>query len=373
MKIVHIAECAGGVERYLQMIIPLLDEKGISQTLICSQHFTIQKFDKIVENFYQLKIRRSLFPIFIIKNILSIRVILKKIHPDLIYCHSSFGGVLGRLASIGIKTKVIYNPHGWSFNVQNISNRKKNLYVMFERLLDRLTDKYIAISEFEKNQALHYHICTSEKIKVIRNGLEISKYQHRKERTRKELGIPEDSVVIGMVGRLTIGKSPDVFVKMASILKKKIPKSFFVIVGDGENKEKVKLLINKLKMSDSFLITGWIDNAYDYEKVFDIAVLLTRWEGFGLAVAEYMICRKPIVSTRIGGIMDIVTDGFNGLLINEIDERSAASAVFKLYNDESLANKLANNAYNFALKELNITRTAAEHYSLFKSLQNHVQ
>jgi glycosyltransferase involved in cell wall biosynthesis len=368
MKVVHIAECAGGVERYLQMLIPLLNNYGAKQSLICSQNFKKSNFYRNVDGFYQIEMYQSFSPLTVWETIGRIRTILKHERPDIIYCHSSFGGTFGRLASIGLEAKVVYNPHGWSFNDQHILSIKRKVYVLIERLFSHLTDRYVAISNFEKSNALRFNITQSSKIEVIRNGLEIDKYYNRQKENREELGIPDEACVIGMVGRLTVGKSPDIFVKMAAILKQKIPNAFFIIVGDGEERESVEKLIKENKLSDSFMITGWVDNVYDYEDAFDYAVLLTKWEGFGLAVAEYMLCKKPLISTRVGGIPDIVKDGYNGLLINEIDEKSAATAVLKLYNDKSLANKLADNAYNFALKDLDITRTAAEHYSLFKSL-----
>lgn len=367
MKVVHIAECAGGVERYLQMLIPLLKNRGIEQSIICSQHFTEANFNGVAR-FYQIDMRQSFSPSIVWNTIRRIRNILKKEKPDIIYCHSSFGGTLGRLASIGQSAKVVYNPHGWSFNDQHISSIKRRLYAFIEKSLSPITDKYVAISDFEKSNAIKYHITNPQKIAVIKNGIDIGKYFNRAKKTREELGIPTNSCVIGMVGRLSIGKSPDIFVKMANCLKKKIPNAFFIIVGDGEERTAIENLIKQLSLQDRFMITGWVDNVYDYEDAFDYAVLLTKWEGFGLAVAEYMLCRKPLVSTKVGGIPDIVKDGYNGLLIDSIDEASAANAIMRLYRDKELALQLATNAYRFATTELNIESTANEHIKLFTEL-----
>lgn len=371
MKIVHIAECAGGVERYLQMLIPLLNEKGIEQSLICSQNFNQANFDGIVKNFYQIEMHQSFNPLTVTKAIKNIRGILLEENADIIYCHSSFGGTLGRIASIGLGAKVVYNPHGWSFNDQHVSSKKRSIYAFIERCLSPLTDKYVAISNFEKENAIKYNITKADKITVIKNGLEIRQFLNRKSRGRKELGIPDNACVIGMVGRITIGKSPDIFVRMASLLGKEIPNAFFIIVGDGEDRDAIEKLINDLGLNDKFMITGWVDNVYDYDEAFDYAVLLTKWEGFGLAVAEYMLCGKPLVSTRVGGIPDIVKDGYNGLLIDSINETCAANAVLRLYKDKDLADQLSKNAHEYAIKNLNITETANKHFELFTDLVSH--
>lgn len=144
----------------------------------------------------------------------------------------------------------------------------------------------------------------------------------------------------------------------------------FVMVGDGEEREKVESLILELNLGNRFLITGWVDNVYDFINRFDIAVLLTRWEGFGFAVAEYMLSKKPLVSTNVGGIPDIVKDGWNGLLIDSIDEKTAASAVLTLYRDRELSSSFIENGYDYVTQMLDVQITTNEHLKLFGSLLN---
>lgn len=114
----HIAECAGGVERYLTMLLPILRNEGFEQSLICSQNYNKEKFLSLVNAVRQTEISQSFSPIEIFKKVRIIRKYIKTMHPNIIYCHSSFAGGLGRLASIGMNCKVVYNPHGWAFNIQ---------------------------------------------------------------------------------------------------------------------------------------------------------------------------------------------------------------------------------------------------------------
>ena len=109
---------------------------------------------------------------------------------------------------------------------------------------------------------------------------------------------------------------------------------------------------------------------YDFINRFDIAVLLTRWEGFGFAVAEYMLSKKPLVSTNVGGIPDIVKGGWNGLLIDSIDEKTAASAVLTLYRDRELSSRFIENGYDYVTQMLDVQITTNEHLKLFGSLLN---
>lgn len=118
MKVLHIAECAGGVERYLQMLLPRLEAKGIKQFLICSRSYDVSIYQKMVDGVKQMDLKQSFSPLHVIKKVWAIRQQIKIVHPDILYCHSSFAGGLGRMAAIGLHCKVVYNPHGWAFNIK---------------------------------------------------------------------------------------------------------------------------------------------------------------------------------------------------------------------------------------------------------------
>ncbi|RGS00246.1 glycosyltransferase [Phocaeicola coprocola] len=118
IKLLHIAECAGGVDRYLEMLLPRLEKNGFYQYFICSYNYNVLKYSDFVNGIKQLDLKQTFSPFQIIKKVKAIRNIIKTIQPDIIYCHSSFAGGLGRLAAIGTKCKVVYNPHGWAFNIK---------------------------------------------------------------------------------------------------------------------------------------------------------------------------------------------------------------------------------------------------------------
>lgn len=117
-SILHIAECAGGVERYLQMLMPRLEKYNFKQCFICSFNYDKLKYTNIIDDVQQIDMKQTFSPLQVVKKIYAIRKIIKHKHPDIVYCHSSFAGGLGRIAALGLHSKVIYNPHGWAFNIQ---------------------------------------------------------------------------------------------------------------------------------------------------------------------------------------------------------------------------------------------------------------
>lgn len=118
ISILHIAECAGGVERYLQMLLPRLELRNFKQFFICSYNYDKQKFIAVIDSVEQMELRQTFSPIQIMRKVILIRNRIKRLRPDIVYCHSSFAGGLGRLAAIGLPCKVVYNPHGWAFNMK---------------------------------------------------------------------------------------------------------------------------------------------------------------------------------------------------------------------------------------------------------------
>ena len=153
---------------------------------------------------------------------------IKHYKPEIVYCHSSKAGAIGRMANFGIKNKLIYNAHGWSFNIKGASSKKIKAYELIERILAPMADKIVCISEFEKKSALEHKICKTKKLIVINNGIDFDEYKNVKIKSRLELGIPEDAFVVGTIGRLTKQKAPDIFIKMAAIVKKHIPEAFLL-------------------------------------------------------------------------------------------------------------------------------------------------
>lgn len=369
-RIMHVVQSHGGVERYLSMLLKNMDKFKYEQILVASYDYHKENFNGLVDVFEQIDMIRDISISKDVKAVISLRKLLNKYNPDIVYLHSSKAGAIGRIADFGIKNKLLYNPHGWAFNM-NCSKKKKTIYRLFEKLLAPITDKIIAISDFEKQSAIKNGICRQDKIKVIFNGIDIMEYERCKSNlkvTRKSLGIPECAYVIGMVGRLSKQKAPDTFIRAAALIKEYIPEAFFIIVGDGEDKEDIKKLIEQKKMSNCTYITGWVRNPMEYIKLFDQAMLLSRWEGFGLVLTEYMISEKPVIATRVDAIPNIIDNDKNGILVPVDDEVSVKEAVLSIYGNSNYKDKLIANAKKKVINKYDIRRVIYEHEILIDNM-----
>lgn len=368
--IMHIAEAPGGVERYLVTLLTKLKQyPEYEHILVCSNTFNKDKFKGIVKEIVVVDSMHNAISVLAdSKAVLAVRKVIKHYKPDIVYCHSSKAGAIGRMANFGIKNKLIYNAHGWAFNMKGASSKKIKAYVGIERMLASMADRIICISEYEKKSALEHKICKVEKLVVINNGIDFDECNNLNTKCRSEMGIPDEAVVVGMIGRLTKQKSPDIFVKMAAVVKKQIQNAFFVVVGDdigdGKQRSVIESMIAKAGLKDCFLITGWVDNPLDYATCFDVAVLLSRWEGFGLVIPEYMLLGKPIVATNADAIPYVVGDA--GIIVNVDDFRAAAESVIIICSDANCRNMLISRGKE-RVKMFDVQRTANKHKAVFDS------
>lgn len=244
--------------------------------------------------------------------------------------------------------------------------KKRLVYRIIEQMLAKLTDRIVCISEAEYQSAINNGIDDGGKLTVIENGIDIKSVENARPFERQKLGIPDKAFVVGMVGRLTPQKAPDIFIKAAVLIKEMIPNAFFIIVGNGENETEIRRFAEDNKVD--LLITGWTDRPYSYLKMFDVAVLLSRWEGFGLAIAEYMAAEKNLVATRIDAIPTIVDDGVDGLLVNVDSPAEVAEKVYYYYTHPSEAAMMRRKAKDKVVEKYDIARVVEQHKELFREL-----
>lgn len=368
IRILHVAQAAGGVDRYIRMLLKYLDKEKFENILVCSQDFRTENYSGLVDSIEQIEMTRAIGGNDL-RAIKEVRSLIKKYNPDIVYAHSSKAGAITRVADIGLKNHCVYNPHGWAFNMR-CSAKKKAIYTAIEKMAAPFCDKIICISDAEKQSALDKKICREEKLQVIFNGVDIESYENGAHGAvrRKDLNIPEDAFVVGMVGRMSPQKAPDVFIKMARQVKNKIPNAHFIIVGSGNQEAEIRKYAEESGFLDSLHITGWVDNPMSYVELFDVACLLSRWEGFGLALPEYMMASKPIVASRVDAIPNIIRDGENGLLVEVDDDIGASNAVLRIYQEDGLKNRLVAQGMKDVHNRFNARRVSEEHGKLFEQM-----
>ena len=323
-KILHVALVhGGGVEVYTRLLLEYTAEE-FENVLICASDYRTELLIPGIRS-YIVDVPREISLKADLLAIKQIRAILKKEKPDILYCHSSMAGAVGRIAAIGFSCKIIYNPHGWSFDM-DCSKWRKGAYIAVERFLSCLTDRIIAISEHEKRAALENKICKEKKLRLVLNGVDLKVCQTGIQ-DRKQLGFAEDDLIVVCCGRITWQKDPLLFAEVAGILARKCPEARFLWVGDGELKDEFAAALEQNGVLDKTRLPGFVERPWEMIGAADVAVLFSKWEGFGLVLAEYLALGLPVVATDVGAVSEIVTDGIQGRVIKERDPHILADAV----------------------------------------------
>ena len=370
IRVVHIAQAAGGVEQYIKMLLKYMDSTKFENILIASQDYHVENYANLVDAFELVDMSRAI-GMNDLKAAIIVRALIKQYKPDIVYAHSSKAGAIARIADLGPKNHLLYNPHGWAFNMK-CSAHKKKLYMTIERVAAPFCDRIICISEAERKSALNKKICADNKLQVIFNGVDIEAYEQKEHGkiSKADLKIPKDAFVVGMVGRISLQKAPDVFIRAAKLIKREISNAHFIIVGSGEMEDDIKKYAKQNGLEDCLHITGWVDDPLDYVELFDVACLLSRWEGFGLVLPEYMMVGKPIVASNVDAIPNIIRDGENGILVDEDNPQEVCDSVLKLYYHPQLREKLVECGKKDVYLEFDAKRVAGAHEKLFEEMEN---
>jgi len=277
------------------------------------------------------EMQRSINPLLDRIALKKIKEIIEDFKPDIIHTHAAKAGALGRKAAYNAGVKQIYHTfHGHVFH-SYFSKIKTNIYKKIERDLAKKTTKIIAISPIQKEELSKVHkICKPEKIEVIPLGFDLSKFyknkEAKREKFRKKWRIKDSEVAIGIIGRLVPIKNHLFFIKAINqvLSSCSIPIRFF-IVGDGEEKENIIEYINEFKIDYStddkvatIQLTSWIKEIDEVNAGMDIICLCSLNEGTPVSLIEAQASGKPIVTTRTGGIENIVVENKTAL-ISEIN------------------------------------------------------
>lgn len=368
MKILHIAQSAGyGVTIYLESLIKGLKSKGYEQVILGSEYYNTEHFRALADKVITIPMCRNISP-HDVQTIFQCMKIVRQVRPEIVYCHSAKAGIYGRIACLGTKTKVVYNPHGWSFNMHR-SKIATFVYKAIEYVFSWFTDFIIIISNFEFNSTPKCF--PTKKLFVITNGIDVErnlKLLSDSHLEKDKLGIPSDAYVVGLVGRISIQKGQDLFVKTAKRIKDVIPNAYFLIVGGKSDDVPIEDIIKENDLQDSFTITGEVTDAIRYTSLFDVALFTSRWEGFGLVLPEYMLAKKPIVAFAVDAAADIIKDRETGILVPANNIKLMADSVLMLYGNKEFADKLVSNAYKEVIAKYNLKRVVIEHEKLFEAI-----
>ncbi|MFH1704114.1 MAG: glycosyltransferase [Nitrospirota bacterium] len=297
--------------------------------------------------------------------VLELHRLMKKKQIHVVRTHRYRSNLYGRLAAFFAGVPVIIASVHDNYRTDKRPKRR-----IMNRILSKITDKIVAVSEDVKEDIMRYDRIDPSKIEVIPNGIDVERFNPEKNTTdiRKEFSLEEDDIVIGFIGRIVTAKGLEYLLDALPYLKGEFKSIKLLIVGEGSLVEKLKERAKKNNIFDNILFTGKRRDIPEILASINIFVMPSIAEGFPNALLEAMAMGKPIVTTEVGGIPEIVKNGFNGLLVPPRDTLSLSKAIKELISNDQLAAKMGQAASNLVRDNLSIKAIAQKWQSLYLSI-----
>lgn len=221
---------------------------------------------------------------------------------DVVHCHSTKAGILGRLAAKFCRvSRIIYTVHGW-WPIYRFSNRfVRSVAISVERVMALMTTDLVLISQSDLDSAREMKIGSDRIYQLIPNAITIDKNSDSGA-LRRELEIGIGTVIVGNVARVDAQKNPDLFIEVAK--KFNDDSAVFVWVGDGPDLERIRDDIRNSGFEDEIRFIGFRENGIDYMNDFEVLFMTSRSEGVPITILEAMALNKKIFSSDVGGIRE---------------------------------------------------------------------
>ncbi len=343
----------GGAQKYVLELSSEIKNNGLDITVALGGNGILkEKLQKAGIRTTTIKsLKKNINILSDLKVFFEIIKLIRKYKPDIIHLNSSkIGGIGGLAARICFVPKIIFTIHGLAFN-ENRSFLSKIIIKKIYFLTIILSHKSIAVSENVKKQILKipFSFLFKNKIIVIKNSIKpvnfLSNEIAREFIFQKIKKNPDPKIkIIGTIAELHHIKGINFLIKSAKRLIDSNPNLFFVVFGDGEEKENLEKMIREFKLENNFFLLGFVDQASLYLKGLDLFVLPSLSEGLALAILEAKQANLKIVASRIGGIPEAVEDYPNACLFEvkntedlteKIKQQLEKQKVEKLKNDQN--------------------------------------
>lgn len=336
------------------------------------------------------------------KDIVSLWKVYRRItreKPDIIHTHTAKAGTIGRAAGflyrwLTFKTlvgkprrvKFIHTYHGHVFH-SYYGNAKTKLFLFIEKTLARLaTDKIIVISRQQFDE-IHkqFGVGRAEQFEIVPLGIDLEPFENAREKRailRAEIGAKDDEIIVGFVGRLTEIKNISLFLKVAALYRERktpdLPNLKFVIIGDGNLRASLEKEAGELGLKEVVKFLGNREDADVFYAGLDVVALTSLNEGTPLSLIEAMANEKAIISTSVGGVIDLLgkiraeKDGFKicerGVSAESNDAEGFYKGLIYLAENGSEREKMSSAGKSFVAENYSKQRLVADIKRLYQKL-----
>ncbi len=332
---------------FLRSWFAALVEDGHEVHLLTTRGPFTQRLKDLGVTVHDVPIARRIDPVRDLISLWRLYRALRRIRPAIVHTHTSKAGFLGRLAArLASVPHVLHTMHEPPHNAAG-GPLTRILYIWIERLAAHLADRIVTVSYANEKEIERQRLVDRKHLTVIREGLDLARYPRATDPRAavRALGIADDVLVVGTVGRLEQAKGHEWLLKSAPAVLAQVPNVHFIIIGGGPFAAPLSAMATELGISDHVTLTGYREDMLALLQGFDLFVLPSLWEGLGIVLLEAMAYEKAIVASRVGGVTDVVVEEQTGILIPPRDPRALSKSIVRMLRDPSRREEMGRAGY----------------------------
>lgn len=278
--------------------------------------------------------------------------------------HLIHAAIMGRRASPGSGVRALVST------VHLVERAWRKWRFWADRATMRHVDVTVCVSESARSQYLHRVRASPDHVRVIYNGIDVGRFTETRprEETRRALGFTENERVIVSLGRLRRQKGHDLALRAMAFVAAAEPRARMLVVGDGPERRRLRRLRARLKLRGHAALLGQREDVPDILAAADCLVAPSRYEGFGLAVAEGMAAGLPVIASRIDSIPEVVEDGVSGILVRPNRPQELAAKVIEILGDRERALLLGERGRARVRERFTLAKMLGSYESLYEEL-----
>lgn len=270
--------------------------------------------------------------------------LIEKEQIDLVHIHGTRAFSNTYASARKLHKPIVYTVHGWTFNAFQ-SALKRFVSVKIEAWFSRMARQTINVSKNNREIGLKY--ISNLKSVVIQNGIDRKRFNPdlAYKDVRRELGIPEDRILIGSIARITEQKDPVTLIRAFAKVNEIHPNKYFLLfVGDGDLKQRAIEEVSAVKCFECVKFENFRGDIPDLLNNIDIFCLPSLWEGLSLGLLEAMSMKKAVIASDVDGTREVIENGVNGYLFPPTNVQKLADLILKLGEDKKHREEVGNRA-----------------------------
>jgi glycosyltransferase involved in cell wall biosynthesis len=315
---------------------------------------------------------RDVSPVRDLTAVRELAAVLRRIRPDVVHTHTAKAGAVGRMAALLTRPRpvVVHTFHGHVLRGY-FGTAGTLVFRAVETGLARVSDRLIAVSPQVRDELVGLRVAPAAKFEVVRLGIDLERrvaFDGDPAEVRRRIGIPPGRFVVGWFGRMTAVKRTADLLDMLAALRERGVDALLLLVGDGTDRDDLERAAHRRGLARSVVFLGYQEDVAAWYAACDAVALTSANEGTPVTLIEALAAGRPVVSTAVGGVPDVVENGETGFLVRPGDTHALAERLALLADDPALAARMGAEGRRRSLERYAVARLVDDVDALYRRL-----